>query len=49
MLFGLKRYGEARASYDKVLALRPDHVEARDNRGIARCKLEHYEETLAIC
>jgi tetratricopeptide (TPR) repeat protein len=43
----LKRPEEALASYDKALAIRPDHAEALNNRGTALQDLQRPEEALA--
>ena len=46
-LHELKRYGEALASYDRALTLRPDYAEALNNRGNALHELKRYDEALA--
>ena len=41
--------GEALASYDRALALRPDYAEAFNNRAVALCSLKRFAESLADC
>ena len=43
----MKRYEEALASYDRAVALRPNHADAHNNRGQVLRELERYEEALA--
>jgi tetratricopeptide (TPR) repeat protein len=43
----LKRHEEALASYDKVLAIKPDYVEALHDRGVVLQGLKRHEEALA--
>ena len=45
--YDLKRPEEALASYDKALAIKPDYVEALNNRGNALRDLKRLEEALA--
>jgi tetratricopeptide (TPR) repeat protein len=47
VLYELKRYEEALASYDRVLAIQPDFAEALSNRGNVLYELKRYEEALA--
>ena len=47
MLGDLRRYEDAIASYDKVLAIKPDYHKAWFNRGYALDKLGRYEEVIA--
>jgi tetratricopeptide (TPR) repeat protein len=49
VLMNLKRSEAALASYDKVLATRPDFAEAFSNRGLALIDLKRHEEALASC
>src|SRR5262249_33060652 len=46
-LFALRRYAQALASYDRVLAMRPDHIRNVNNRGNALQKLQRHAEALA--
>ena len=43
----LGRHEEALASYDKALALKPDFVDALNNRASALIELKRFEEALA--
>jgi len=43
----LRRYGEALASYDRALSLRPDYAEALHNRSVALLDLQRYEDAIA--
>ena len=47
VLFGLKRYEEALASYDRALAIQPDFAQALSNRGNVLLELQRHEEALA--
>lgn len=47
VLARLKRYDEARAGYDEVLALRPDHAGALTQRGVILTELGRPDEALA--
>jgi tetratricopeptide (TPR) repeat protein len=42
-----RRFDEALASYDRALAVRPDHAEALKNRGNTLQELERFDEALA--
>ena len=46
-LFGQRHFAEALASYDSALALRPDYVEALNNRGVTLWELQRFDEALA--
>ena len=46
-LQGLKRYDEAVASYDRAIALQPDHAAAHFNRGTALLEVKRHDEALA--
>ena len=45
--YALGRYEEALADYTEALVLRPDYVEALNNRGNTYLSMERYEEALA--
>ena len=47
MLRELKRFEEALASYERVLALKPDNADAFNNRGSALGELKRFDEALA--
>jgi tetratricopeptide (TPR) repeat protein len=47
MLQGLRRFEEALASYDKVIAFAPEHADAFYNRGIALSELKRTKEAVA--
>ena len=49
ILVGLKRYEEAITSYDKVIAINPNHNWAWVLRGDALGELGRYEEAIASC
>jgi tetratricopeptide (TPR) repeat protein len=46
-LYGLGRYEEAIASYDRAVEINPDYYEAWYNRGIALANLGRYEEAIS--
>ncbi|MCK5662374.1 MAG: TIR domain-containing protein, partial [Thiotrichaceae bacterium] len=46
-LFSLKRYKEAVAAYDKVIAIDPNDVAAINNKGLALQNLKRYDEAIA--
>jgi predicted O-linked N-acetylglucosamine transferase (SPINDLY family) len=46
-LLGLGRIADALGSYDRALAIKPDHVDALYNRGNALLALRRFEEALA--
>src|SRR5262249_17388754 len=47
-LRALNRFDEALASYDRALALRPDHSEVLNNRGILLYDLRRLNDALAM-
>jgi Tfp pilus assembly protein PilF len=47
VLAGLKQWEPALASYERAIALKPDHAEAFSNRGIVLAELKQWEAALA--
>jgi tetratricopeptide (TPR) repeat protein len=46
-LLGLRRLGEAEASYRQALALKPDYVQAHNNLGITLLEIGRFDEAVA--
>ena len=47
-LNAMKRYDEALASFERVLALKPDYVDTWSNHGATLNELKRYDEALAV-